>query len=630
MKFFIVFLCMAAGCGAAPENRLVGSQVCAGCHQTIAQTQSASAMAHTWLGDTPREIPQSVTERQAEGPAPDIGYTLRRMVGVFDFGIAMPGHPPQTFPVVTTVGGERHGISFLLRVAEVEGSPLPRAPLVEARYLHYVPHNRLERSPGFPEDKPANYETAFGRVLTPGFERKCLTCHGEPRKIGSHMESGITCESCHGAGQEHLSAIAERAADLKILNPKKLPVRDQMQPCAQCHSGFSVVEDPMPDDLLISDQVTGLQNAECWRQSGGNITCTNCHDPHQDAVRATLVKRSERTCLGCHSLTVDRHAALCPVNRRDGCVGCHMPDEVKAPLHVADHWIRVHPDKTGPVSPHEAAWNSRVAPKHLWVRMIAVGNRARAEELRKAIAGGASFFELARANSLDQSSARNGGFLGDLNAAQFDAASASAGMKLGPGELSPVLEVQGRYLILGRMPRNFREAAEAQFNTAMDLRKSGQREQSAAALLEALKIYPRLLRALTYLGVTYGEAGNPQTGAAILSLATKLYPRDAGARFNLGVALGALQDEGEIAEYQRALEIDPDLTTAYLNIGAALYAKGQIQQAIDAYRKGINANPLIAPLHYSLAVALRQQGNAAEAQSEFALAAKIDPKVGRQ
>jgi tetratricopeptide (TPR) repeat protein len=138
------------------------------------------------------------------------------------------------------------------------------------------------------------------------------------------------------------------------------------------------------------------------------------------------------------------------------------------------------------------------------------------------------------------------------------------------------------------------------------------------------------LRALTYLGVTYGEGGNPQTGAAILSLAAKLYPQDAGAHFNLGVALGVMQDNREISEYQKALEIDPDLTTAYLNMGAALYQKGNIEQAIAAYRRGIHANPLIASLHYSLGVALQQSGKNEEAQREFALASKIDPNVGRQ
>ena len=68
--------------------------------------------------------------------------------------------------------------------------------------------------------------------------------------------------------------------------------------------------------LLISDQVTALKNSECWRQSGGEITCTNCHNPHQDAPHAVMVARAEKTCLRCHSATVTKHAGLCPVNRR--------------------------------------------------------------------------------------------------------------------------------------------------------------------------------------------------------------------------------------------------------------------------------------------------------------------------
>src|SRR6185437_8509325 len=99
---------------------------------------------------------------------------------------------------------------------------------------------------------------------------------------------------------------------------------------------------------------------------------------------------------------------------------------------------------------------------------------------------------------------------------------------------------------------------------------------------------------------------------------------------NLGIALGALGGEEEIAEYKRALAIDPDLVTAYLNIGAAYYAKGRYDEAIQMYRRGIEANPLVASLHYSLGLALQQQGKAGEAQKEINLAAKIDPNVGKR
>jgi predicted CXXCH cytochrome family protein len=620
VPMFLPVALLAAG------NAYVGRDVCAGCHKSIAAAQATTAMARTWQGPRTSLLPKTFQEKRAEGPDPKIEYRVTRNARDFGFTVQMPGSRPQQFPIWTTMGGTRHGLSFLFRVADVQGVPLTRAPLVEGRYLHYFPADRLELSPGFPTDKPSSYETAFGRVLAPGFEKKCLACHGEPRKLGSHSETGVTCESCHGPGARHLTAVGAHAADKQIINPARLPVAKRMQPCAQCHSGFSVVEDPLPNDLLISDQVTSLSNSECWRQSGGNVACTNCHDPHQDAPRAVVIRRSETTCLSCHSVQAAGHAAICPVNQRTGCVGCHMPDAVKPPLHVADHWIRVHTDKPVTHQENRPEWRTRVTPKHLYLRMIAVDKRPEAENLRNQLSAGGSFFDLARANSKDPNTAKNGGFLGDVAAGHFDPSWSHAALSLRPGELSGVVETNGRYVVLQRMPRNFREEAETHYNKAMDLRKNGLPQQSAAELLEALKIYPHLLRALTYLGVAYGEAGNSRAGAQILTLATELYPQDAGAHFNLGIALGALGSEEEIAEYKRALAIDPDLVTAYLNIGAAYYAKGRYDEAIQMYRRGIEANPLAASLHYSLGAALQQQGKAGEAQKEMMLAVKIDPK----
>ncbi len=626
MRLAVLVLALCSISIAAEQHGYVGSDVCAACHKDIAATQATTAMAHTWQGLNTTLLPKTYSEKHSEGPTPAIQYLIKRLAGKTQFTIQMPNEPPLTYPVETTMGGARNGLSFMLRVSALKGSPLARAPLVEARYLHQVPHDRLELSPGFPKGKPVNYETALGRVLTPTFEGKCLSCHGEPRVHGTRTEAGVGCESCHGPGQAHLTALSKHSADLAILNPRKLPVKDQMQPCSQCHSGFSVVEDPMPDDLLISDQATSLSNSECFRQSGGNIACTSCHSPHQDAPKAVLVARSEKTCLGCHSSTVAPHAALCPVNRVSGCVGCHLPDTSRrAPLIVADHWIRVHPEQRVPVTQHSAAWRSQITPKHEYLRMIASDDEAKAQTLRQQIEAGASFFDLARANSTDQASAENGGYLGDLPADQLP----KEALALRVGELSPVSQINGKYVILQRMPRHFREDAEAVFDKAIQQRDRGERQQSAATLFDALKIYPQLLRALTYLGITYGESGNPQTGAGILSIATRLYPQDAGAHFNLGIAYGAIGNEGEQPEYRRALEIDPDLVLAYLNLGASYYAKGQYDEAVDIYRKGINVNPLIASLHYSLSLALDKQAKNDEAHQELVLAQKIDPTIGK-
>jgi len=627
MKPVGLLLLVCAWCSGAQMGYL-GRDVCAGCHKDIATTQAQTRMARTWQGASGKQLPAKYEETHREGPDPAIEYLIRRTAAGFDFQVHMPGQEMVKYPVEITMGGTRHGLSFLATVRDIEGLALERSPLVETRDLHYAPENKLALSPGFPPEKPANYETALGRVLSPGFERKCLACHGEPQRIGTHTEAGVSCENCHGPGQPHLAALARKTVDKGILNPAKLAPAQQMRPCSQCHAGFSVVQDPLPDDLLISDQVTALSNSECWRQSAGQITCVNCHNPHQDAPRAVVEARSEKTCLGCHSAGVKRHAGLCPVNRVTGCVGCHMPDvKDRPPFVIADHWIRVHPEQNVSAPKQLPEWRSQVTPKHLFLRVMVLDDPAKAASLREEVAGGGSFFDLARGNSLDKTSAMNGGFLGDLDASQLDPAWSAAALRLEPGEISDVISSQGKYFIVQRMPRNFREDAQAHFKKAMDLRKQGERQQAAAELLESLKIYPRFLRALTYLGVTYAEAGNARTGSGILSVATRLYPDDAGAHFNLGVADGAMGNADEITEYRRALEIDPDLVLAYLNLGGALYSKGHYDQAIRVYRQGINVNPLIASLHYSLSLALQHENKAQDAEAEMALALKIDPKV---
>jgi predicted CXXCH cytochrome family protein len=613
----------------AAENGYVGRTVCAGCHKQIAETQVQTNMARTWQGVATPQLPANYSETHAEGPTPAIEYAFKRTGPELQYRVQMPGHPPQEFPVETAVGGKRHGISFLLRIPAIEGSPLPLARLVEARYFHSASQDRLAFSLGFPEDKPATYETAFGRVLTPYLEKRCLSCHAMPRSRGQLVESGVSCENCHGPGQPHLAALSKHSQDLGISNPKKLPVAERMQPCSQCHAGSSLVADPLPDDLLISDQVTALKNSECWRESSGGITCTNCHDPHKDAPRPVLVARAEKTCLGCHRTTAVNHAGLCPVNRITGCVGCHMPNQTRGAFVIAEHWIRVHPEQKVKVVAHGPAWRSTIRPNHLYLRMIVLDDREKASIIRQQLLSGGSFFELARANSIDRSTAENGGYVGDIEASQLDPVWSAAALKLSPKEISNVIEGNEKYFIVQRMPRNFREDAQAIFDKAMELRKQGKQQESISQLLEALKIYPRLLRALTWLGAAYGQGGNPAVSAGILTIATQLYPQDAGAHFNLGIAYGSMGKDDEIAEYKRTIEIDPDYVPAYLNWGGALYAKGQYEEAVQVYRKGINVNPLIASLHYSLSIALEHQNNPQEAKDELALALKIDPNVGK-
>ncbi len=631
MKALLLTLGMAMLPSAIPaaDPAYVGSAACAKCHREIAASQSHSNMALTWHGATTLSLPTDYSAQFREGPAPEIEYRLSRKQDRFTFEVKLPGRDTVALPVETIVGGRRHGLSFLARLTELGGVPLTRPALVETRYLHGAAENRLALSAGFPPEKPSSYETALGRVLSPGFEKKCLACHGlNTRKEVN--ESGVRCEACHGPGAPHLAAIAQGGkGGLGIVNPARLTHDQSLEICAQCHSGFSRVADPLPDDLLISNQVAALENSECFIQSGHGLSCRNCHDPHQNATASDAL--AVKACLSCHGAQVANRAALCPVNRKDQCIGCHMPEVTKGSFRMADHWIRVHPEQGVAVPAAKAPeWRTRRPPLRELLWLIVVGQRAAADDIRRQLDGGAPFFDLAGRSSTD-SSAADGGFVGPKWLKDMDPQSAAVAARLAPGELSPVLEVNGRFTILRRTERDFLWHAGRAQEEAARLKTQGKLAEAAAKNLEALRIYPHFLRALIFLAVSRGEAGEGALAAGILEYATRLHPDDAPAWYNLGIAYGALgRSADEIAAYRKAIALEPDIAPAYLNLGAALLTAGQAGAAIQTFQQGLEINPLSAQISYNLSLALEQQGKPEAARHALALASAVDPEFVRR
>ena len=604
---------------AEVSPKFVGSAACGTCHREIAGKQSISNMAVTLKTADARALPGGAVEKKDEGP---IQYETVSKAGRLDWRVAMPEQSPVSIPVEEVVGGTRHGISFLTRLTAVGGIQLERAPLIEARYLHSSTEEHLVLSPGFPSQLPASLESGIGRVLSTKFEKKCLSCHGAPGGDGLN-EAGVHCESCHGPGQSHLLAVGRGKPREGILNPARLTNEKSIEVCARCHSGFTPVTDPLPDDLLISSQATAIRNTECFIQSGAGFSCTSCHNPHQNA-RENEAAYTE-TCLRCHSAGLQKRAALCPVNQNDGCIGCHMPTRRRGPFQMADHWIRVMGDADRQPA-HTDNLQSRVTPVRLFLRVLTVKDRAAADNLQKQIAGGASFFELAVKHSVDPS-ASNGGYLGEVKVAEMDAALRDAVVRLRPGGISSVVTRGDGYKILGRMPRDFRWKAGEVAEQATSLRNAGKLEDATAKYLDALRLYPNLLRAIILLGVTEGQLGKAQQAYGILDLAAQLYPSDPAAHYNLGIALEAMGRQAEgVDAYRRAISLEPDLLPAYLNLGGALFSAGQTDAAVEAYRKGIDVNPLAAELYYNLATVLTQQGKSGEAKRAMKVATAINPK----
>jgi len=63
-----------------------------------------------------------------------------------------------------------------------------------------------------------------------------------------------------------------------------------------------------------------------------------------------------------------------------------------------------------------------------------------------------------------------------------------------------------------------------------------------------------------------------------------------------------------ITDYTKALEINPRLTSAYYNRGLAYQINGQYEKAISDFNKAIELNPRLAEAYYNLAIVCFNKG----------------------
>ena len=84
-----------------------------------------------------------------------------------------------------------------------------------------------------------------------------------------------------------------------------------------------------------------------------------------------------------------------------------------------------------------------------------------------------------------------------------------------------------------------------------------------------------------------------------------------------------------IASYRHALEINPHLVDACINLGSALKDQEEFGEAASCYRQALRIVPRHADAHYSLSIVLTRLGLFQDAREQVDQALEINPDHAR-
>ena len=119
---------------------------------------------------------------------------------------------------------------------------------------------------------------------------------------------------------------------------------------------------------------------------------------------------------------------------------------------------------------------------------------------------------------------------------------------------------------------------------------------------------------LNGLGITLAQQGRLDEAIADFRRALEINPDLAQAHHNLGIAL---QEQGRLEEaaasYRRAVELKPDYASAYNYLGMALKDLSRLDEAVACYRRAVELKPDFVEACNNLAAVLQDQGQLAEA-----------------
>ncbi len=164
------------------------------------------------------------------------------------------------------------------------------------------------------------------------------------------------------------------------------------------------------------------------------------------------------------------------------------------------------------------------------------------------------------------------------------------------------------------------------------MRRGGQdgNESAADLLSRAIEADPQFVVAQYALGTVHQALGNRWKAAAQFRASTQLdpnYPEPYKALGDLLLAAPRRLYDQAVEAYRKAIERRPFYAEAYVGLGEALAAKGDVDGAVSAYQKALAFNAVNPRVHVSLGkIYYIEKGLYYESVSAYKKAIDLDPR----
>jgi predicted CXXCH cytochrome family protein len=304
----------------------------------------------------------------------------------------------------------------------------------------------------------------------------------------------------------------------------------------------------------IVNQAYRLRQSACFLRSGGAMTCTTCHDPHNAPRGEAATRHYVSVCQGCHEDAIRKLTAAGRHPYSNDCLGCHMPkrrtDDV---IHavMTDHYIQ------------------RRRPSRDLLAPITVEPPENENDYRGEV-------DLYYPPNLP-STPENELYLAVAQVIQ------NSNLNGGIPRLKAAIE---KY-----------RPAEGEFYFVMAEAYSNTNEPDLAIPMyrEALERRPDFWPALYRLGLSLASVGQEKRGLEFLEKARKL-STDERLLNALAMAyrrMGMLDEA--VAALKGAVPINPDFPQTYTNLGDILAQMGDVAGAQKAFEEAIRVQPELAP-----------------------------------